>query len=78
MLYDRDVDPTSHGALRNRFGEHLVLDGTVSRSEGRLLTTLADLRQKADYGYEPIDEDVGYLLSETRSFVETIEDLIGD
>lgn len=52
-LYDRDVDPSSHGALRNRFGEHLVLDGTVSRSEGRLLTTLADLRQKADYGYEP-------------------------
>jgi uncharacterized protein (UPF0332 family) len=56
-LYDRGVDPSSHSALRNRFGEHLVLDGELSRDHGRLLTTLADLRQQADYGYAPIDED---------------------
>lgn len=39
-LYQRDVDPSSHGAVRNRFGEHFVLDGSVSRTHGRLLTTL--------------------------------------
>lgn len=75
-LYDRDVNPSSHGALRSQFGEHLVLEGTVSRTHGRLLTTLADLRQQADYGYEPIDEDVAELLDRTHAFVAEIESVI--
>lgn len=77
-LYDRDVNPSSHSALRNRFGAILVRDGPVSREHGRLLTTLADLRQKADYGYEPIEEDVDELLQRTREFVDSIESLVGD
>lgn len=42
--YDRGVEPSSHGAVRNLFGSHVVLDGDAKRSHGRLLTTLADLR----------------------------------
>ncbi|WP_123538614.1 HEPN domain-containing protein [Halosimplex salinum] len=75
-LYDRSVDPSSHGAVRNRFGEHLVVDGCVSRDHGRLLTTLADLRQQADYGYAPIDEDVEALRERTHDFVEVVGDLL--
>lgn len=75
-LYDRGIEPSSHGAIRNRFGEALVLDGSVDRSQGRLLTTLADLRQQADYGYEPIDADVATLLDRTRSFVESMAALV--
>ena len=71
-LYDRGVDPSSHGAVRNRFGEHLVLDGELSRDHGRLLTTLADLRQQTDYGYAPIDEDVDALADRTRAFIDEI------
>lgn len=77
-LYDCGVNPSSHSALRNRFGEHLVLEGEVSRTHGRLLTTLADLRQQADYGYEPIDEDVESLFERTQKFVDTIESLIAE
>ncbi|MFC6940790.1 hypothetical protein ACFQE8_12610 [Salinirubellus sp. GCM10025818] len=48
----------------------------MDRSQGRLLTTLADLRQQADYGYEPIDADVATLLDRTRSFVESMAALV--
>lgn len=75
-LYDRDINPTSHGAVRNRFGEHIVLNGEATREQGRLLTTLADLRQQADYGYEPITADLQELLGRTREFVLAMETLI--
>ncbi|WP_415382995.1 HEPN domain-containing protein [Halosimplex sp. TS25] len=75
-LYDCGVEPSSHGAVRNLFGEHLVLDGDMSRDQGRLLTTLADLRQQADYGYAPIDEDVASLFERTQQFVDDIGRLL--
>lgn len=75
-LYHRNVEPSSHGAVRSLFGEVLVLDGPASRGQGRLLTTLADLRQQADYGYERIDADVESLLDETRAFVEAMAELV--
>lgn len=76
-LYDRDVEPGSHGGVRNRFGEELVLGGGATRDQGRLLTTLADLRQQADYGYEPISADPDELHDRTRAFVEAMTDLVG-
>lgn len=75
-LYARDIDPSSHGAVRMLFGEHVVLDGEATREQGRLLTTLADLRQQADYGYEPLDEDVGTLRERTREFVDAMAALV--
>ena len=33
-LYVRGVDPGSHGAVRNRFGEEIVLDGDATREQG--------------------------------------------
>lgn len=77
VLYARDVTPSSHGAVRNRFGEAVVLEGDASRSQGRLLTTLADLRQQADYGYEPLEADVATLLERTRDFVDEMAELVG-
>lgn len=75
-LYDRGVAPSSHGAVRNLFGEHIVLPGDANREMGRLLTTLGDLRQQADYGYEPLEVDVEALLDRTRSFVEAIDEIV--
>ena len=69
-LYVQGVDPGSHGAVRNRFGEEIVLDGDATREEGRLLTTLADLRQRADYGYDRIDANVTVLATRTENLVE--------
>lgn len=71
-LYAREKQPGSHGAVRRQFGKALVLEGDATREQGRLLTTLADLRQQADYGYEPIDEDVECLFQRTSSFVESM------
>lgn len=78
VLYARGVSPSSHGAVRKLFGEHVVLDGSASRDQGRLLTTLGDLRQQADYGYEPLDVDVEALLNRTRAFVEAMAVLSDD
>lgn len=73
FLYERDVEPTSHGAVRNLFGTEGVLEGEVAREHGRLLTTLADLRQQADYGYDAIDEDVSDLVTRTERFLDAVE-----
>lgn len=74
-LFERGIEPRTHGAVRNLFGEHLVLDGDASRVHGRLLTTLADLRQQADYGYEPIAEDIDQLADRTSEFVRAMQQL---
>lgn len=75
-LYSRDVNPSSHGAVRNRFGEVFVVPGEFSRDKGRLLTTLADLRQQADYGYEPLSVDVDDLFARTSAFVADVVTLV--
>lgn len=75
-LYSRDVNPSPHGAVRNRFGEVFVVSGELSRDQGRLLTTLADLRQQADYGYEPLEVDVGDLFERTAAFVDDVTELV--
>ncbi|MFB6140402.1 MAG: hypothetical protein ABEJ26_08215 [Halosimplex sp.] len=49
-----------------------ALDGEFDRDQGRLLTTLADRRQQADYGYAPIDDDVTALTDRTRRFVDAV------
>lgn len=76
-LYDRGVDAGSHGGVRNRFGEEVVLAGDARADQGRLLTSLADLRQQADYGYEPLEVDIEPLLKRTQEFVEDMEELTG-
>lgn len=75
-LYSRDVNSSSHGAVRNRFGEVFVVSGELSRDHGRLLTTLADLRQQADYGYESLAVDADDLFERTSGFVDDVTELV--
>lgn len=76
VLYDREINPSSHGAVRNCFGREVVLEGDASREDGRLLTTLADFREQADYGYQRLDVDVDSLIDRTTAFVDNMADLI--
>jgi uncharacterized protein (UPF0332 family) len=46
VLYDYGENPSSHGDVRRLFGQRVVLEGEVSREEGRLLGTLYDYRWK--------------------------------
>lgn len=78
VLYAKDVEPSTHGAVRNLFGEEVVLTGDASREQGRLLTTLADLRQQADYGYQPIEADLDELRSRAQQFVVDMESLVAE
>jgi len=76
-LYDGDVHPSSHGAVQRLFGRELVLGDDATRAQGRLLAELSDLRQQADYGYEPLDVDVESLHNRTVEFVAAMETIVG-
>lgn len=76
VLYKRGIAPSSHGAVRNLFGEHVVMKEAASRNQGRLLTTLGDLRQQTDDGYEPLEADVDALLDRTRAFVNAMAAIV--
>lgn len=77
VLYDRGHQPESHGGVLSLFGSEVVVEGDASRGQGRFLNDLSTLRKQADYGYEPLDEDVESLLDETESFVATMQQLAG-
>lgn len=74
-LYDRGHDPTTHGGVLTLFGSEIVGRGEASRTDGRFLNDLGELRQKADYGYGTIDENVDALLARTRQFVSEVGSL---
>jgi uncharacterized protein (UPF0332 family) len=76
VLYDRDHEPSSHGGVLSLFGSEVAVEGDVSRDRGRFLNDLSALRKQADYGYEPLDEDVNSLVDRTASFVDTMERLV--
>ena len=74
-LYDRGYDPTTHGGVLTLFGSEIVREGDASRTDGRFLNDLGELRQQADYGYGTIDENIDALLARTRQFVSEMESL---
>lgn len=76
VLYDRGFEPESHGAVLSLFGSEVVMEGDATRDEGRFLNDLSTLRKQADYGNEPIDEDIDHLLMESSSFVKRMEGLV--
>jgi uncharacterized protein (UPF0332 family) len=77
VLYDRGEEPTSHGAVLSLYGSEVVTSGDAPRSSGRFLNDLSTLRKQADYGYEPLDEDVDELISRTETFVARAARLVG-
>lgn len=76
VLYARGQNPSSHGHVRQQFGQHLVLTGEVSRDEGRLLGRLYDYRQAADYGEGPPSVDLDALYGYVDDFVQHMEELV--
>lgn len=76
VLYERGYEPESHGGVLSLFGSEVVVEGDASRDQGRFLNDLSTLRKQADYGYEPLDEDIEELLHKTTSFVETMGELV--
>lgn len=75
VLYDRGYNPGSHGGVLSVFGSEVVLEGDAAREQGQLLNLLSELRQQADYGYEPVDENLDDLQARTVEFVREMESL---
>jgi uncharacterized protein (UPF0332 family) len=76
VLYAHGENPSSHGHVRQQFGQHIVLNGEASRAEGRLLGTLYDHRQNADYGGDVSDIEVEPLLEEVGDFITHMAALV--
>lgn len=75
-LYARGLNPSSHGHVRQQFGQHVVLEGDATRDDGRLLGTLYDYRQEADYGSGGPDVDCADLITDVEAFVDHLGDLV--
>lgn len=70
ILYARGENPSSHGHVRQQFGQCVVLEGDASREEGRLLSNLYDYRWEADYGGGELDVNVEHLIAEVDAFID--------
>ena len=75
VLYEREFNPTSHGAVLSLFGSEIIATDDSLREHGRFLSQLSELRKQADYGYETVDEDLDALLSRTQELVTAMKTL---
>lgn len=78
VLYDRGLEPESHGGVLSLFGSEVVVDGDASRDQGRCLNDLSTLRIQADYGFDSIDADVDALIERVEGFVSAMGRLIDE
>lgn len=77
-LYASGQNPSSHGHVRQQFGQHLVLTDEVSRDAGRLLGRIYDYRQAADYGEGPPSVNLDALYADVDEFVQRMGELVND
>jgi|SRR6056297_2750771 len=75
-LYANGTAPTSHGHVRQAFGQELVLNDDATRADGRLLGELYDYRQQADYGVGDPPVDPAELLDDVDGFVSRMADFV--
>lgn len=75
-LYAHGQTPSSHGHVRQQFGQQLVLEGLVTREHGRLLGTLYDYRWEADYGAGPPAVDLPALYDDVGEFLVRMDELV--
>lgn len=61
VLYSEGFYPSTHQGVISQFGKEVVLEGKASREDGRFLNHLYDLRDQADYGYDPIQANIDEL-----------------
>lgn len=78
VLYARGVNPSSHGQVRQQFGQQVVLEGNATRDDGRLLGRLYDYRQAAEYSGRSPDVDLPGLCDEVQAFVERMRPLVDE
>jgi uncharacterized protein (UPF0332 family) len=76
VLYAEGHQPKTHAGVVAQFGEHIVKEGPASEADRRFLARSQTRREKADYEYEPLREDVDELFARTEEFVAKMEQLV--
>lgn len=75
MLYAKGYQPKTHAGVVSLFGEHLVKEDEASETDRRFLARAQTRREQADYGYEPLREDVDELFTRTEKFLAKMKEL---
>ncbi len=78
LLLKHNFETRSHSGVRNKFSDTFVKTGIIDVKFGKLLSHLADYRQKGDYGdlYDYDDKIVLPLVDQVKEFISEIKILI--
>jgi uncharacterized protein (UPF0332 family) len=78
LLLKHDIEVRSHSGVRTKFSDTFIKTGEIDVKYGKLLSHLADYRQKGDYGdlYDYDDKIVLPLVDQVKEFISTIQTLI--
>lgn len=75
FLYSRGEDPSTHSGLVKRFSQ-LLKNEEEGRRKGSFLARMRTLREKADYEYEEIEEEINEIKEKTEDFMKFVEQRI--
>ena len=78
LLLKNDIETRTHSGVRTKFSGTFIKTGLIDVKFGKLLSHLADYRQKGDYGdlYDFDDKIVLPLVDQVREFTSAIKILI--
>lgn len=76
VLYSKDLRPKTHAGVVAQFGEHVVKADEATEEDRLFLARSQTRREKADYEYEPLRENVDELFERTEEFVADVEELL--
>ena len=80
ILYKHQLAGKSHSGAKTLFNLHFVKAGKVTIEIGEIFNELFDLRQEGDYGtkFDIEQKDIQIIISDTKRFIQTIEDLLSE
>jgi uncharacterized protein (UPF0332 family) len=78
LLLKHNIETRSHSGVRTKFSDTFIKTGKIDIKFGKLLSHLADYRQKGDYGelYYYDDKIVLPLVDQVKEFISEIKTLI--
>lgn len=78
ILYDRGLDPESHGTVIRWFGRDIILEGNASDDNGRFLRQLYTKRQNEDYRQRELVVNIDSLYARAETFVDDMAELLDE
>lgn len=76
VLYSQGLNPKSHAGVVSLFGQEIVDREQVTREDARFLSRSQTRREKAEYDYEPVNEDLEELFNRTEQFMIKMKEYV--